>query len=395
MPEHRSVILDMDLGIDDAVALLYLASRPNVTIAAAGSVHGNTPADLAAGNLRRVLALAGLPEVPVARGARWCRSPARRTSPPRCTATTAWATRLPRTTRRLATTCLETAPEQIIRMAHAAPGRYDILATGPLTNLGVALVLEPELPALIRSVVIMGGSAAYGGNMSAVAEANIWHDPEAAQPSCSTPRGPSRWSASTRRCSTMLDEDAIARLAAGAGEQARFVTAILEHYLGFYEMLTRVAARARSTIRAPPRCSRIPTLVTRALHGGRDRRHERRRPRPDDRGPAPGRRPGGAAAEGPADDRHGDRRAAVRRGPRHDAARASSSGPSRADGPPADRLRAFLERRTRCSGPTPSGRGPRAGRARPRCTRRRDSRRPGPRRPRSGRGRHVAGPPRA
>ncbi len=68
-PDQRAVILDMDLGIDDAIALLYLASRPNVSIEAAGSVHGNTPADLAAGNLRRVLALAGLPAVPVARGA--------------------------------------------------------------------------------------------------------------------------------------------------------------------------------------------------------------------------------------------------------------------------------------------------------------------------------------
>jgi purine nucleosidase len=67
--EQCSVILDLDMGIDDAIAVLYLASRPHVTITAAGSVHGNTPADLAAGNLLRVLAMPGLPDVPVALGA--------------------------------------------------------------------------------------------------------------------------------------------------------------------------------------------------------------------------------------------------------------------------------------------------------------------------------------
>jgi purine nucleosidase len=67
--ERRAVILDMDLGIDDAIALLDLASRPHVTIAAAGSVYGNTPAHLAAGHLPRVLAMVGLPHVPVALGA--------------------------------------------------------------------------------------------------------------------------------------------------------------------------------------------------------------------------------------------------------------------------------------------------------------------------------------
>ena len=91
-PDQRAVILDMDLGIDDAIALLYLASRPNVSIEAAGSVHGNTPADLAAGNLRRVLALAGLPAVPVARGAHAAARPRRPTSRVRSTAMTASAT---------------------------------------------------------------------------------------------------------------------------------------------------------------------------------------------------------------------------------------------------------------------------------------------------------------
>lgn len=69
MTAPRQLILDMDLGIDDAIAVLYLASRPDIEIAAAGSVHGNTPADLAAGNLLRVLSMVGRRTVPVAQGA--------------------------------------------------------------------------------------------------------------------------------------------------------------------------------------------------------------------------------------------------------------------------------------------------------------------------------------
>jgi inosine-uridine nucleoside N-ribohydrolase len=54
------------------------------------------------------------------------------------------------------------------------------VAVGPLTNLALALLLEPELPRLVRRVVVMGGAVAFPGNISPVAEANIFKDPEAA-----------------------------------------------------------------------------------------------------------------------------------------------------------------------------------------------------------------------
>ena len=234
MTEPRHVILDMDLGVDDAIALLYLASRPHVTIEAAGSVHGNTPAHLAAGNLRRVLALVGLPDVPVALGAQ---RPLVR--PAQFAGEVHGDDGLGNTVTGEApgADTGESAPEQIVRLARSRPGFYDLLATGPLTNLGIALVLEPELPTLIRSVVVMGGAADASGNMTPLSEANIWHDPEAARLVFDAP-----WAVTmvgldvTNR--TMLDEEAIARIAAGTSEKARFATAILGHYLGFYEMIT-------------------------------------------------------------------------------------------------------------------------------------------------------------
>lgn len=264
MPEQRNVIVDMDMGIDDAVALLYLASRPNVTIVAAGSVHGNTPADLAARNLRRVLSLAGLPGVPVARGAM---APLAR--PPHFAAEVHGDDGLGNTGAEDAVApgenIPESAPDQIIRLARAAPGTLHLLATGPLTNLAVALLLEPELPSLIAGVVVMGGSAAYGGNMSPVAEANIWHDPEAARLVFEA-AWPVTMVGLDTTMRTVLDEEAIARLAAGDSEQARFVTAILDHYLGFYEMLT---GRRACPLHDPSAAAVLAdrTLVIRAIEG--------------------------------------------------------------------------------------------------------------------------------
>jgi purine nucleosidase len=237
VPQQRHVILDMDMGIDDAVAVLYLASRPQVTIAAAGSVHGNTPADLAAGNLLRVLAMVGHPEVPVAIGAR--RPMVREAhfagevhGDDGLGNTLAAGDAAP------GAVTAESAPAQIIRLAQSAPSRYDILATGPLTNLALALVLDPDLPSRIGEVVVMGG-ATHGGNITPVAEANIWHDPEAAQIVFAAP-----WKVTMVgldvTMQTILDETAIATIAGAAktSATARFATGILRHYLDFYERIS-------------------------------------------------------------------------------------------------------------------------------------------------------------
>ena len=234
MTDQRAVILDMDLGIDDAIAVLYLASRPHVTIAAAGSVHGNTPADLAAGNLLRVLALVGLPDVPVALGA--ARPMVR---PAHFASEVHGDDGLGNTAEGPAPGAVtgESAPEQIVRLARARPGHYDLLATGPLTNLGIALLLEPDLPRLIRSVVVMGGAANASGNMTPLAEANIWHDPEAARLVFGAP-WPVTMVGLDVTMRTYLDERSLALIAAGASEHARFATAILRHYLDFYEMIS-------------------------------------------------------------------------------------------------------------------------------------------------------------
>lgn len=170
------VILDADHGIDDTMATFYLASQSNVEIVAVGTVHGNAHADQAARNALQVLELVGLPDVPVAVGA---------------------ATPLAQVVDIAAMVhgddglggearvvdrepSKESAVEQLVRLARSLPGELEILATGPLTNLALALLVEPRLPELIKRVVIMGGTIGVPGNTSPNTEANIWHDPEAA-----------------------------------------------------------------------------------------------------------------------------------------------------------------------------------------------------------------------
>jgi purine nucleosidase len=227
------ILLDCDTGIDDALTILYLASlvkAGEAELVAIGTVHGNVAPGVGALNSLRVLELAGLPDVPVAVGA------ARPMAQPVAYAH-AWhgtdglgETGLPEPSGR---PVAMTAPEQIVRLARDDPGELSLVAVGPLTNLAIALLLEPELPTLLREVVVMGGALDHQGNITGHAEANIWHDPEAAElvlaagwPLTLVPLDVTH--------PTALDGAWLDRLAAEDGEVARFATRILEFYATAY-----------------------------------------------------------------------------------------------------------------------------------------------------------------
>ena len=72
------------------------------------------------------------------------------------------------------------AAQFIVDMARQHPGEITLVAVGPLGNLATALHLEPNLPKLIKQLYIMGGAAFVKGNVTPLAEANIWNDAHAA-----------------------------------------------------------------------------------------------------------------------------------------------------------------------------------------------------------------------
>jgi len=168
--------LDCDTGIDDALTLgLLVAERADLK--GIGSVSGNLAAADGARNTLDLMALMGRPDVPVAVGAH---DPIGGVFGGAADfvhgANGIGGVVLPRAGDPVA----ESAAMMLIRLAHEYPSALRVLAVGPLTNLALALELDPQLPSLVADVVIMGGAAMVPGNVNAVAEANIWNDPVAA-----------------------------------------------------------------------------------------------------------------------------------------------------------------------------------------------------------------------
>lgn len=178
VPAPTQVILDVDTGIDDSLALLLACASPEIELVAATCVSGNVPARQVGENTRAVLELAGFGRVPVALG---------RETPLRKALVTAEDTHgpggigyaeLPPPSRALAEW---DAADLIVEAARTRPGGITLVTLGPLTNLAVALEREPALPRLLRGWTLMGGAYRVPGNTTPTAEWNIHVDPEAAQ----------------------------------------------------------------------------------------------------------------------------------------------------------------------------------------------------------------------
>jgi purine nucleosidase len=167
------VLIDCDPGHDDAMAILYAAKH--LDMVAITTVHGNAPLTHTTRNALSVCTLAGL-KTPVSAGAD------RPLVQPQLQRQTLHGKSgidgadLPEPDRDVTG---EHAALTIIREAKHSPGELVLIAVGPMTNVALALRLEPKLPELLRGLSIMGGSTTIG-NVTPTAEFNLWADPEAA-----------------------------------------------------------------------------------------------------------------------------------------------------------------------------------------------------------------------
>ncbi|WP_426766149.1 nucleoside hydrolase [Pseudarthrobacter sp. 1G09] len=178
MTTCHPIYLDCDTGIDDALALAYLLASPLASVVGIGTVSGNVSAAVGARNTLDLLDLAGAADVPVALGAHDPLAGSFHGGAPWVHGSNGVGeVELPASGASLAA---ESAAEMLVRLARLYPGELRVAAIGPLTNLAQALRLEPLLPSLVESVTVMGGAALAPGNITPVAAANIWHDPEAA-----------------------------------------------------------------------------------------------------------------------------------------------------------------------------------------------------------------------
>jgi purine nucleosidase len=172
------LILDVDTGIDDSLALLYAAASPEAEIVAVTCVSGNVEAAQVARNTLALLELAGRGGIEVALGRQVPLVRPLRTAPETHGPQGIGYAVLPQ-----ATTALSDrhAADLIITEAERRPGEVTLVTLGPLTNLAVALVRQPELPRLLRGLVMMAGSYRSAGNTAPTTEWNVAVDPEAMQ----------------------------------------------------------------------------------------------------------------------------------------------------------------------------------------------------------------------
>ncbi|MBX7250207.1 MAG: nucleoside hydrolase [Caulobacteraceae bacterium] len=176
---RQALIIDCDTGVDDAVALLLAFKSPEFDILGVCTTDGNVSAEQVARNTRIIREIAGREDVPVVIG---CPRPIVRDPveaghfhgesglgdleifEPRAPA------------------ALGHAVNFIIEQVMSRPPESVTLAvTGPMTNLAVAMVMQPEIIERLGPVIIMGGARSEGGNIIASAEFNVFADPHAAQ----------------------------------------------------------------------------------------------------------------------------------------------------------------------------------------------------------------------
>ena len=169
-------ILDVDTGVDDALAIALALRHPRLQLEAVVTVVGNVSLDLTTRNTLRVLDWLGATDVPVARGAdRPFAGPVREASHWHGADGLGGAS-LPDSTR----TVIDDGVGYLIDRLSAEPGELTLICTAPLTNVALAIRRRPEVVSAVREVVMMAGAARPPGNVTPVAEFNVYADPEAA-----------------------------------------------------------------------------------------------------------------------------------------------------------------------------------------------------------------------
>uniref|UniRef100_A0A0E0KF84 Inosine/uridine-preferring nucleoside hydrolase domain-containing protein n=1 Tax=Oryza punctata TaxID=4537 RepID=A0A0E0KF84_ORYPU len=201
----KKLVIDTDPGIDDAMAIFVALRSPEVELLGLTTIFGNVYTTLATRNALHLLEAVGRTDIPVAEGSHvtikvsQCHIPCHNRSnltsgllfnftvhastaqrkPPSYGLQALFMAQMnfpPPTGKPVD----QSAAAFLVEQANLYPGQVTVVALGPLTNLALAIELDPSFPKKIGQIVILGGAYSVNGNVNPAAEANIFGDPDAA-----------------------------------------------------------------------------------------------------------------------------------------------------------------------------------------------------------------------
>ncbi|WVZ71842.1 hypothetical protein U9M48_020376 [Paspalum notatum var. saurae] len=177
--ERKKVIIDTDPGIDDAMAIFVALRSPELQLLGLTTTFGNVHTALATRNALHLLEAVGRTDIPVAEGSHVTIKKAAKL---RIASFVHGADGLGNQDfpPPAAKPVDQSAAAFMVEQANLYPGQVTVVALGPLTNLALAIELDPSFPKKIGQIIILGGAYSINGNVNPAAEANIFGDPDAA-----------------------------------------------------------------------------------------------------------------------------------------------------------------------------------------------------------------------
>ncbi len=228
----RKIIIDTDPGVDDAMAIFFALCSHELDLIGLTTIFGNVHTELATKNALRLLEIAARSDIPVAHGANApLTGPFEGPVPFVHGSDGQGDTFLPEPSGQPIGI---SAAQFIVEQLRANPGDITLVPVGPLTNIALALRLEPRIVEWVDEVVLMGGNALVPGNASPAGEANIRNDPEAADLVFGAD-----WKVTMVGLDVTLKvhmtADDIAEYATHGNPMSDHITRVLPHYRNYFE----------------------------------------------------------------------------------------------------------------------------------------------------------------
>ncbi|KAK2839980.1 hypothetical protein Q5P01_013720 [Channa striata] len=225
---RKKLLVDVDCGVDDAQAIMLALAAPSVELVGITCVHGNTTVDNVCKNTLRVLQACNKLEIPVFKGAA---KPilGNPIDSGHFHGLDGLGDAPDPNAPGLDLMQKEGAVSAMIRIVNENPGEISLVATAPLTNLALAVKMDPSLPSKLRGLFIMGGNTESRGNTTVCGEFNFAADPEAAYIVLNEYQCPIYLSCWEFTCKSKLSWEFCDAWLAQDTDKARFMARIFRH----------------------------------------------------------------------------------------------------------------------------------------------------------------------